>query len=46
MRVGSRRKIEIRDSMVEVDERAYLRLSGIAALKTNKLFVLNLCIDV
>ena len=40
-----RRKIEIRNRMAEVDERAYLRLSGIAALKTNKPFVLILCID-
>jgi len=40
-----RKKIEVRDRMVEVDERAYLRLSGIAALKTNELFVLVLCID-
>ena len=46
MRVGLRRKIEIRDRMAEVDEGAYLRLSGIAALKTNKLCVLILCIDV
>ena len=46
MRVGLRRKIEIRDRMAEVDEGAYLRLSGIAALKTNEPFVLILCIDV
>ena len=46
MRVELRKKIEVRDRMVEVDERVYLRLSGIAALKTNKLFILILCIDV
>ena len=44
--MGLRRKIEIRDRMMEADERAYLRLSGIAALMANKLFVLILCIDV
>lgn len=46
MRVELRRKIEIINRMAEVDERAYLQSSGIAALKTNKPFVLILCIDV